>query len=197
MGLNMRKKYLSLALVAAACIAANHFCASYITDIAVIILASFACILLAEDAKTAAVLRKNCETDSLTGLKNKACCEHMIKEKYCRAECVGVIFWDINRLKSENDRLGHKAGDELIKKMAESLIAVSDETCEVFRYGGDEFLLIAENSSEAHLKSLCGKWCGSTDISASFGYACGNGDEIEDIINAADFKMYQSKRKQQ
>ena len=109
-------------------------------------------------------------------------------------ESIYGYIYKYDQLKAENDRLGHLAGDQLIRKMADSLVAICDESCQAFRYGGDEFLLISENASEAQLKSLCGKWCGSTDISASFGYAYGSGSEIRDIIARADSNMYQAKK---
>lgn len=189
----MKIKILSLALLCALSIAFTHLNLAPATDIAALCSLCLAAVFLAKAEKREAVLLHRCETDSLTGLKNKSCFDRLIKEKYVKCDCVGVIFWDINQLKSENDRLGHLAGDLLIQKMADSLIAISDESCEVFRYGGDEFLLISDNASEVQLKALCGKWCGSTDISASFGYAYGSGSEIYDIIYRADSKMYQSK----
>lgn len=191
---NMKIKILALAVLAAVCIVCVHLGAPYAADIAVLLLMCLAVALIIKAHQREAALVERCETDSLTGLKNKACCDRLVEEKYPKLESVGVIFWDINQLKAENDRLGHLAGDQLIRKMADSLVAICDESCQAFRYGGDEFLLISENASEAQLKSLCGKWCGSTDISASFGYAYGSGSEIRDIIARADSNMYQAKK---
>ena len=191
---NMKIKILALAALAAVCIVCVHLGAPYAADIAVLLLMCLAIALIIKAHQREAALVERCETDSLTGLKNKACCDRLVEEKYPKLESVGVIFWDINQLKAENDRLGHLAGDQLIRKMADSLVAICDESCQAFRYGGDEFLLISENASEAQLKSLCGKWCGSTDISASFGYAYGPGSEIRDIIARADSNMYQAKK---
>ncbi len=192
----MKIKILILALLTAICIAFVHLGLPFAADIAAVCVLCAAALFLVKAHKREFELSHRCETDTLTGLKNKSCLNRLIKERYAKCDCVGVIFWDINQLKSENDRLGHLAGDLLIQKMADSLIAISDESCEVFRYGGDEFLLISDNASEAQLKALCGKWCGSTDISASFGYAYGSGSEIYDILYRADSKMYQCKKSQ-
>ena len=59
-------------------------------------------------------------------------------------ECVGVIFGDIDRLKSFNDRYGHSVGDQMLWALARMMEAVVGRDVVVARFGGDEFLVVAE-----------------------------------------------------
>ena len=85
--------------------------------------------------------------DKLTGLPNRALFEEMLETAIARARRhdlgVGVIYLDLDNFKLVNDSLGHHAGDELLKQLAERLRGCTRETDLVARQGGDEFLLAA------------------------------------------------------
>jgi diguanylate cyclase (GGDEF)-like protein len=84
--------------------------------------------------------------DSLTGLTNR---HHMARKldttltayQAAKRSC-GLMMLDLDRFKQVNDTLGHQAGDELLKQVAQRLHRVVGETCEIGRLGGDEFQLI-------------------------------------------------------
>ena len=84
--------------------------------------------------------------DKLTGLPNRALFEEMLEAAIARARRhdlgVGVIYLDLDNFKLVNDSLGHHAGDELLKQLAERLRGCTRETDLVARQGGDEFLLL-------------------------------------------------------
>ena len=84
--------------------------------------------------------------DKLTGLPNRALFEEMLESAIARARRhdlgVGVIYLDLDNFKLVNDSLGHHAGDELLKQLAERLRGCTRETDLVARQGGDEFLLL-------------------------------------------------------
>jgi diguanylate cyclase (GGDEF)-like protein/PAS domain S-box-containing protein len=84
--------------------------------------------------------------DKLTGLPNRALFEEMLEAAISRARRhdlgVGVIYLDLDNFKLVNDSLGHHAGDELLKQLAERLRGCTRETDLVARQGGDEFLLL-------------------------------------------------------
>jgi diguanylate cyclase (GGDEF)-like protein/PAS domain S-box-containing protein len=84
--------------------------------------------------------------DKLTGLPNRALFEEMLEAAITRARRhdlgVGVIFLDLDNFKLVNDSLGHHAGDDLLKQLAERLRGCTRETDLVARQGGDEFLLL-------------------------------------------------------
>jgi diguanylate cyclase (GGDEF)-like protein len=85
-------------------------------------------------------------TDALTGLANRRWLERRLDEeldrvrRYGRPLCLAVL--DIDRFKAVNDRLGHAAGDEVLRKLAALLLGERRSTDLVCRYGGEELLLI-------------------------------------------------------
>jgi diguanylate cyclase (GGDEF)-like protein len=81
-------------------------------------------------------------TDRLTGLPNRRAYEEA-EPKTCQA------VLDVDGLKWVNDRLGHPAGDALIRAVATALM---DAAVEAFRVGGDEFICLFENDAEAEEK---------------------------------------------
>ena len=115
---------------------------------------------------------------------------------------VAIIYWDINRLKYVNDTFGHLSGDFLIVKIAESIKQVYGEPAEAFRYGGDEFIMIIKDGTADLAEEIIAKWkkvvaeiddTSEFPISASVGYAVGQGKDMRTIIGKADKKMYANK----
>src|ERR671923_766850 len=84
--------------------------------------------------------------DKLTGLPNRVLFEEMLEASLARARrhelAVGVLYLDLDNFKLVNDSLGHHAGDELLKQLADRLRGCTRETDLVARQGGDEFLLL-------------------------------------------------------
>lgn len=111
---------------------------------------------------------------------------------------IGLIFLDINGLKRVNDIEGHIAGDNLIKRAASSLKAAFPGK-DIFRVGGDEFVVITKGVDEEQInKLICTlhKKADAHKVSFAAGYAMTNNPkEIEKILKIADFNMYNDKRK--
>ena len=84
--------------------------------------------------------------DPLTGLPNRAMFEELLELALARARrhdlAVAVLFLDLDEFKLVNDSLGHEAGDELLRRVAERLREATRETDLVARQGGDEYLLL-------------------------------------------------------
>ena len=91
-------------------------------------------------------------TDSLTGLYNRnglfQYMEKVLNEDEKNQKCTGIAILDIDNLKNINDSLGEKEGDDLIVKIANILIGFKSENYKVFRYGGDEFIIIMSNLTD-------------------------------------------------
>ena len=109
-----------------------------------------------------------------------------------------LVFLDINGLKKVNDNDGHLAGDNLIRRAANTLLSVFTEN-DIFRVGGDEFVVILRGAEENQIKDYINKLhkkAKKNDVSFAVGYAMTNkSEDIEKILKEADTNMYEDKRK--
>lgn len=84
--------------------------------------------------------------DALTGLPNRAMFEEHLALALARAQrngsSVAVLFMDLDGFKDVNDRLGHSAGDDLLRVVAHRLREATRATDLLARLGGDEFLVL-------------------------------------------------------
>ena len=83
--------------------------------------------------------------DAMTGLANRMLFMDRLRQSMARAKRghrMAVLYIDLDRFKPVNDRLGHAAGDAVLKRVAERLRSVVRETDTVARLGGDEFVVI-------------------------------------------------------
>ncbi len=91
--------------------------------------------------------------DSLTGLPNQQLAEDRIGQAFAHADReqvkVALLFIDLDNFKTINDSLGHEIGDSVIREVAARLRECVRETDTISRRGGDEFLIILPNLSEA------------------------------------------------
>lgn len=140
--------------------------------------------------------------DDMTGMYNRNKLLEVVDSDTYKDMQVAIIYWDINRLKYVNDTFGHLSGDFLIMKIAESIKQVCSEQAEAFRYGGDEFIMIIKDGTADLAEEIIVKWkrvvaeiddTNELPISASVGYAVGQGEDMRTIIGKADKKMYANK----
>ncbi|HJV85960.1 MAG TPA: diguanylate cyclase [Noviherbaspirillum sp.] len=86
-------------------------------------------------------------TDGLTGVKNRICFDKTIASEWQRSirakAPLALLLLDIDHFKKVNDNYGHLAGDACLKQVAAAMRqAVQRATDEVFRYGGEEFVIL-------------------------------------------------------
>lgn len=145
--------------------------------------------------------------DSLTGLYNRRYFFIILPKIIARAKRskspVSLVMIDINNFKMVNDTLGHDEGDNVLKyiaKCSNEIIRESQDT--VFRFGGDEFLIILEKtdliSANLAMERLREKYePNSRGTSLAMGIVCINPDDINedfsDYLKFADELMYKNK----
>lgn len=105
--------------------------------------------------------------DPLTGLFNRRVFEERIcsmmesAKRYHRP--LTMMALDLDKFKSINDHLGHQAGDEALKAVAEVLSKAIRSADLLVRMGGDEFLVILDNTSQANARYLAERLCRGVD----------------------------------
>lgn len=142
--------------------------------------------------------------DSLTGLYNRRYLEEAMTWPCIIEQLpVSVIMADVNGLKLTNDVFGHKAGDVLLKSVADQLRNCCHESNLIARWGGDEFVILMPKTNlesaesviqqikDAHIE-IEGS---SLSLSLSLGCACRNTAEtsIQTALQHAEENMYQQK----
>ena len=81
-------------------------------------------------------------TDALTRIPNRAAFEQKMEEldaQWKPGVVIGLLIFDLNNLKETNDRLGHAAGDSLIRGAAQCIQSAFAGKGKCYRIGGDEF----------------------------------------------------------
>jgi diguanylate cyclase (GGDEF)-like protein len=105
-------------------------------------------------------LRYLAEHDDLTGLQNRrALIDHLDARLAAgRPGPVAVLYFDLDRLKTINDYLGHSAGDWFIRVLAERLQGATEEASVIARLGGDEFVVVpASQTSVVDAEALANR----------------------------------------
>ncbi len=155
-------------------------------------------------------------TDPLTGLPNRLALEEYLPAAIARARrrgtslALGVI--DLDDFKPVNDRLGHDAGDELLRALSRRLREWLRESDFVARLGGDEFVVVLEDLESAqdlpqlsaalrHLHravetpfDVSGATPASVDMTMGLALFPLDGEEAEALLRQADAAMYQAKQ---
>ena len=155
-------------------------------------------------------LRQMVTTDPLTGCGNRRFFDDVIGrelERHKRYRIpLSMLFVDIDRFKAINDTLGHEAGDRVLQNVAAFLVRHVREADYVFRWGGDEFLiLISCRESEAISKGaeLQTAFAASKDAAAlprGVGLSVGcaevpaSASDVMAMVKLADERMYVNKR---
>lgn len=139
--------------------------------------------------------------DLLTGLKNRNIMnnriDRVIAGKDTLREPYAIVFADLNGLKRVNDTEGHNSGDEMIREAASIIQSVFFDS-EVYRAGGDEFMVIScgisKEEVEKRVEDLRSRAAKSNNVRMAVGLA--TSEEEEDILKAmraADKNMYEDK----
>ena len=168
--------------------------------------------LAGERERHAEALARLVSTDPLTRLANRAAFVDQLADTLHtageRGEPVALLFIDLDKFKQVNDVRGHIAGDHVLRAAASLLSAHAAETCQVARWGGDEFVIAIAGAKAAEAAaSLAGKLRAALvapikagqdllRIDATIGIALFPKDAAthDELIRAADMAMYEGKK---
>jgi diguanylate cyclase (GGDEF)-like protein len=152
--------------------------------------------LAAHDREQSARERQRAGTDELTGARRRGLGLEELQREIERARRTGgnllAVFVDVDNLKSVNDGLSHRAGDELLCKVADGLKRHLRSYDLVVRLGGDEFFCalpdVTLEDAHGRFEDLNAELHeGSPDSSVSVGFAAlRDGESPQDLVDRAD-----------
>ncbi len=155
-------------------------------------------------------LYKKTITDNLTGLYSREFIIQTLQrmtsrvKRYGGVVTIGIV--DIDKFKNVNDTYGHIAGDEVLKKVSESMQEQLRSTDYIGRYGGEEFIIVFDNSNIDNAKYVCERLRKYIEaeviefqqekisVTISIGLSEFRAQSISTLLIEADKKMYQAKR---
>jgi diguanylate cyclase (GGDEF)-like protein len=125
-------------------------------------------------------------------------------------ERYGAIMCDIDNFKQYNDTYGHIAGDQILRQVADALSAVCRGGDEIYRFGGEEFLVILPNATLAGSAASAERYRAAVErlsiphsgsaagiVTISMGVACSDACDATTIdawLHEADIALYEAKR---
>jgi diguanylate cyclase (GGDEF)-like protein len=160
-------------------------------------------------------LRRHATVDDLTGLANRrgffALGEHELLVAARTRSSVALLFLDVDGLKDVNDELGHVVGDQLLRETADVIRETIRASDVAGRLGGDEFCVLLMGDPELDpdrvvervrdtLASHNTRPDRTFHLAVSMGIASlppGRSVTLEELIDAADERMYEDKRAKQ
>lgn len=156
-------------------------------------------------------IEQQANTDFLTGLYNRMCCERDLARKIDEAKRTkttgALLYLDLDDFKHINDGLGHQYGDALLKAISHELQRIRGIETTCYRVGGDEFIIVIPPEAYADFDRIV------ADIREIFAkpwflknadYYCTMsmgvvtypdlGDSVADLIRKADISMFEAKK---
>lgn len=147
-------------------------------------------------------------TDGLTGAVTRKFGERMLETVFAISQrkntALSVLFIDLDRFKSTNDRFGHSTGDDILRRVVTSIRVVARRQDVLVRWGGEEFVLIMPETNETEVESFIRRLArtgiglapDAVPITASMGAAERLSDKADGcavLVEAADRRMYAAK----
>jgi diguanylate cyclase len=154
--------------------------------------------------------RRRALVDQLTGIPNRQAFEERMGQEYRRwkrfATPMALVIWDVDNFKGINDSYGHKAGDKVIRAVAQLLHDRVRETDFAGRYGGEEFIMLLSGAAGHEALSVAEGIRGEVQalgfhfrgdrvpITISAGISVfTSGDTPETVFDNADRALYEAK----
>ena len=163
---------------------------------------------ITEERRAQERLRVLANTDTITGLPNRNAIHELISDAItARGDTqVGVVYLDLDNFKKVNDAYGHMFGDQLLQAVALAILSCLDEGQSLARRGGDEFIVMATDTSQGALEAMASRILTRlrqpfriglievyTGCSLGIALAPQHGNDRESVIRNADTAMYTAK----
>jgi diguanylate cyclase (GGDEF)-like protein len=162
-------------------------------------------VRLLQDVKRAlAHQRMLSQTDHLTGIANRREFHQQLKEELARARRftvpVSLVYIDLDRFKEVNDAFGHRAGDHVLRVVAQLFQSAIRDTDLVARLGGDEFAILLPNTGRdgascimqriraSFREQISHLYSGLTFSAGVVSFGCAP-SSVDDVIHQADAVM--------
>ena len=167
---------------------------------------------ITENKRNEEMIRRMAGQDYLTNLPNRYNLTTRIDELIQKGEAQEpycyILFFDLDGFKQINDTLGHRVGDEVLRMVGEKFQAESLVCNHIYRYGGDEFVILLEASQQGRIQDILAVvqtvFSAPWDLEegrkvllrASIGISRypDDGDKTSVLIRKADQAMYAAKR---
>ncbi|MEO6386733.1 MAG: EAL domain-containing protein [Croceibacterium sp.] len=160
-------------------------------------------------AQMADRMRELARTDVVTGLANRAGLNHDMAEMLMvvpETQKLALFWLDIDRFKEINDTLGHPVGDKVLAEVANRLRFAAPPDATVARFGGDEFIVVAQVTDRAESERLARALADEVsrptridghriETAASMGVALlpDDGSDIDTLMQGSDLALYHAK----
>ena len=173
-----------------------------------VLIAGISAIASFSQLKFLVSLVKTSATDGLTGAVTRKVGERMLGAMFAAAQRkdtpLSILFIDLDRFKSINDRFGHGAGDDVLRGVTAFIREVARRQDVLVRWGGEELVLIMPESSDVEIAGFVSRLAMSgighapdeAAITASIGGAERKADRADSwaaLVEAADRRMYAAK----
>ncbi len=158
-------------------------------------------------------LKRASRRDSLTGLENRGAIDGTMQHLWAQAsrgaESFAVLLIDVDHFKRINDAHGHAVGDQVLEHVAAVIAAQARQADSVGRYGGDEFIIVAPQSTLAGAAQAAERLrlameaehiharASNLRVTLSIGVAASTSEDlaVSDMLARADQALYRAKAK--
>ena len=166
-----------------------------------------------ENARLLEKTRALSVTDEMTGLYNRRRFYEVVEVEMSRTQRCGqpfsIVILDLDGFKEYNDRLGHTAGDAILRSVAETLETSLRKTDTAFRYGGDEFAIMLPGTDARAARAIVERvrsgwssvsWARYGSRDSSLGFSAGiaqfpdDAETADGLVFLADTALFRAKR---
>jgi len=146
--------------------------------------------------------------DALTGLSLRKQLEARLVQLFKKEQNFTLIMIDLDKFKQINDKFGHVKGDQVLKDFAEILIGAIHKKDSAYRYAGDEFIILIENTNKKAIEKITDRIAIGLDAyhrmheefndldfsSGLLEFRPSETTSLEEVIAKVDQAMYEDKR---